>query len=159
MFSLIACVDNNNKLGDWRIKEDMQFFKKTTTGHKVVMGGSTSRTIGKPLPDRENFVISRGKTNIPGVTKLPSPDVDFNEWKQSDEEIFIIGGGQVYSMFYKHAKKCYLTRTKLYAPLSAPVFYFSAFFSKANVLEGKFSLEIIPINSRELFETLIYTVL
>ena len=64
MISLIAAIGKNNELGQdgkliFHIKEDMQFFRETTTGHPVLMGRKTYESIGCPLPNRTNFVITR----------------------------------------------------------------------------------------------------
>jgi len=113
MFSLIACVGKNRELGKggkliFHIKEDMQFFKETTMGHKVVMGRKTWESLPGKLPGRTNIVISR--RDVPGADECVSDISDFIEKnKDSKEEIFVIGGGMVYFEFLKYADKLYLT--------------------------------------------------
>ena len=68
--SLIAAVGKNLELGAnnqliFRLKEDMQFFKQTTLGHPVLMGRKTWDSIGRPLPNRQNFVVSRHALSLP----------------------------------------------------------------------------------------------
>ena len=113
MFSIIAAIGKNHELGKkgglvFSIKEDMKYFKETTTGHKVVMGYRTWKSLPKKLPNRENFVVSyepvEGADDT--ITNL-SEFIKQNE--NNDEEIFIIGGGMIYSEFIKHAKNLYLT--------------------------------------------------
>lgn len=113
MFSIIAAVGKNNELGKkgglvFHIKEDMKFFKETTTGHTVVMGFKTWESLPKKLPNRKNIVVSFDPIEGPDecVTDLAK---FITENEDSDEEIFIIGGGSIYAQFLEHAKKLYLT--------------------------------------------------
>ena len=113
MFSIIAAVGKNNELGKkgdliFHIKEDMQFFKETTTGHTVVMGFKTWESLPKKLPNRKNIVVAFDPIEGPDecVTNLAK---FIEENKNTDEEIFVIGGGSIYAQFLEHAKKLYLT--------------------------------------------------
>ena len=116
MFCLIACVGKNRELGKggglvFRIKEDMKFFRETTRGHKVVMGRGTWDSLPGKLEGRENIVISRH--DFPGPDKIIHDVAEFiAENKDSEEEIFVIGGGMVYFEFLKYAKKIYLTEVE-----------------------------------------------
>lgn len=113
MFSLIACIGKNRELGRsgkliFSIKEDMKFFRETTSGHKIVMGRKTWESLPKKLPNRENIVISRHE--VEGADQVISDLPKFiAENENTAEEIFIIGGGMVYFEFLKHAKNLYLT--------------------------------------------------
>lgn len=103
--SLIVCMDAVGGIGKagtlpWKIAEDMRHFRQTTTGHIVVMGGKTFRSIGKALPNRINLVISRG--NVSPAT----PDVAVTtELRHAlsiashapEKTAFIIGGAQIYA--------------------------------------------------------------
>lgn len=113
MFSIIAAVGKNNELGKkgglvFHIKEDMKFFKETTTGHTVVMGFKTWESLPKKLPNRKNIVVTFEEFEGPDecVTDL---EKFIKENESTDEEIFIIGGGSIYAQFLEHAKKLYLT--------------------------------------------------
>ena len=113
MFSIIAAVGKNNELGKkgdlvFHIKEDMKFFKETTTGHTVVMGFKTWESLPKKLPNRKNIVITFEEFDGPDecITDL---DAFIKEFESTPEEIFIIGGGSIYAQFLEHAKKLYLT--------------------------------------------------
>ena len=71
MLSIIVAVAQNGTIGDkntllWHIKEDMQFFRRTTQGHPVIMGRKTYESLGRPLPNRTNVVISRQALQIEG---------------------------------------------------------------------------------------------
>ena len=113
MFSLIAAVGKNWELGKkgglvFHIKEDMQFFKDTTTGHKVVMGRKTWDSLPGKLPNRKNIVLTTRE--LEGPDKVVHDMKEFIEKnKDTDEEIFVIGGGSMYMEFLPVASKIYLT--------------------------------------------------
>jgi dihydrofolate reductase len=110
MIKLIVAMDPNQLIGKnnqlpWNIKEDLTHFKETTTGHAIVMGRKTFESIGRPLPNRINYILTRDKSY-----KLDHADVkviyDINEllgqYKGSEKTLFVIGGEQVYSLFLEH---------------------------------------------------------
>ena len=113
MISIIACVGKNLELGKngelcFRIPEDMRFFKETTSGHKVVMGRKTWESLPFKLPNRENIVVSRGEVN--GADLVVHDLAQYlKENEDTEEEIFVIGGGQVYERALEFAKNLYLT--------------------------------------------------
>ena len=112
-FSLIAAVGKNRELGKngqliFHIKEDMQFFRETTKGHKIVMGRKTWESLTGKLPNRENIVISRHAVAGADQT-ITNLDEFITTNKSTAEEIFIIGGGQIYEAFLPHTKTIYLT--------------------------------------------------
>lgn len=113
MFSIIAAVGKNRELGKkgnliFHIKEDMKFFKETTSGHTVVMGTKTWQSLPKKLPNRRNIVVSSAPIEGPDecITNLEEYIAN-NE--NTPEEIFVIGGGSIYTQFINHAKRIYLT--------------------------------------------------
>lgn len=91
--SLNRVIGRDNKL-PWHLPDELKWFKKTTTGHVVVMGRKTFESIGKPLPNRETIVLSRGGFSFPGVKVVPSlAAID----KENDpRDFFLIGGEQVF---------------------------------------------------------------
>lgn len=103
-------IGKNNKLL-WNIPEDLQHFKKITSGHPVIMGENTFYSIGKPLPNRLNIVLSPNmKLTIPGAKVCNSiPEAIKLASSVDQEEIFFIGGGQVYKQALEIADKLYLT--------------------------------------------------
>lgn len=117
MFSLIACIGKKRELGKngqlvFHIKEDMKFFKETTMGHKIVMGRKTWESLPGKLPGRTNVVISRHE--VEGADETVTDITKFvDENKDTDEEIFVIGGGMVYFEFLKYAKNLYLTEVDM----------------------------------------------
>ena len=113
-YSIIAAIGKNNELGKdndliWKIKEDLKFFKETTMSHPVIMGSKTFYTLPKVLPGRTNIVIS-SKNDFPeGVVVYKSIEEVINDYKDSDEELFVIGGGRIYKEFLNMCDKLYLT--------------------------------------------------
>lgn len=106
MFSIIVAIGKNNEIGKnnkllWHIPEDLKKFKKTTLGKTVVMGRKTYESIRKPLPKRHNIVLTKNFKSFPNNCNenLEIYD-DFSKivkkYKNSVEEVFIIGGAQVY---------------------------------------------------------------
>lgn len=112
--SLIVAMDQNNLIGKenrlpWNIKEDLQYFRKTTLGHPVVMGKNTWFSIGKPLDGRINFILTHDSSfQIPGCITVTSIQQVLNEFP--DQEVFVIGGAETFRQFLPHATKIYLTR-------------------------------------------------
>ncbi len=119
--ALVVAVARNGVIGAggdliWRISDDLKWFKKTTLGKPVVMGRKTFESIGKPLPDRDNIVISRRSDFAPeGVMIAQTIDEALQlarEWARASdaEEVCIIGGGEIYAQTLPIADRLYLTR-------------------------------------------------
>lgn len=115
MISLIAAIGKNNELGKdnqlvFHIKEDMRFFRETTTGHPILMGRKTFESIGRPLPKRTNYVITRHPENLPdGVEPVRDLRQFLESWQDSKEELFAIGGATIYEAALPYATILYLT--------------------------------------------------
>ena len=114
MISIIVAVAENGVIGDknallWHISEDLKHFKAVTTGHPVVMGRKTFESLGRPLPNRENVVITRQRIEIPGCTVVHSLEEAVGLFSE-DEEVFVIGGAQIYAEALPLARRFYLTR-------------------------------------------------
>lgn len=113
MFSIIAAVGKNRELGKggeliFHIKEDMKFFRETTSGHKIVMGRKTWESLPGKLPNRTNIVVS--SRDFDGPDEIVHDIEEFIAAnKDTDEEIFVIGGGRIYAEFLPYASKIYLT--------------------------------------------------
>jgi dihydrofolate reductase len=120
IISLIAAASTNNVIGKdnqllWNLPNDMKFFKNTTWGMPVVMGRKTYDALaGQPLPGRFNFVITRNGDWDPHSEKVKVVDSLGSAIREAGEtdckEIFVIGGGQIYSEAMSVADKIYLTR-------------------------------------------------
>ena len=115
MVSIIVAIAQNGTIGDknsllWHIKEDMRFFRTTTSGHAVIMGRKTFESLGsKPLPKRTNIVITRADRSFDGALTAHSLD-EAVAMAAGDEEIFVIGGAQIYAEALKSADRLYITR-------------------------------------------------
>lgn len=116
----IAAVDRKGAIGKggklpWHYSADMKFFRETTTGHAVVMGRKTWLTIGKPLKDRLNIVLSRDSSIEPRDSLLVLSDIEsvikFNASLTTD--LFVIGGAQIYEAFLPHIEKWIITEVPL----------------------------------------------
>lgn len=113
MISVIVAVAENGTIGDnntllWHITEDMKRFRQLTTGHPVVMGRKTYDSLGRPLPNRRNVVISRQDLTIEGCEMAHSLEEALALF-QAEEEVFIIGGAQIYAEAMPVADRFYLT--------------------------------------------------
>ena len=113
MISIIVAIAENGVIGDknallWNIKEDMRRFRTTTMGHPVIMGRKTFESIGRPLPKRTNVVITRGDTTFEGCEVAHSLEEAIAMFP-AEEEIFIIGGAQIYAQALPLADRLYLT--------------------------------------------------
>ncbi len=120
MLSIIAVIGKNRELGKdnhllWHLPADLARFRSLTSGHPVIMGRKTFESIGRPLPNRTNIVITSHTTNVPNaphtVVVVPSLDEAICKAKSApgSEEIFVIGGGSVYAQAIDKADRLYLT--------------------------------------------------
>ncbi|EGZ30799.1 dihydrofolate reductase [Malacoplasma iowae] len=116
MITLIWCEDKNGGIGlnnsiPWHIKEDLEFFKATTLNHTIVMGRKTFESIGKPLKNRKNIIITKNKEY-----KINDQSVEiYNNIqdvlrKYKNEDIFVIGGKQIYFLFNKYADRLLVSK-------------------------------------------------
>ena len=114
MISIIVAIAKNGVIGDkntllWHLREDMVHFRTTTSGHPVIMGRKTYDSIGRPLPKRTNVVITRDTNlSIEGCIIAHSLS-EAVEMFSTEEEIFIIGGAQIYAQALEIADRLYLT--------------------------------------------------
>lgn len=112
--SLIAAMANNRVIGKdndmpWHLPADLQHFKKMTLAKPVIMGRRTFESIGRPLPGRQNIVITRNSSwSQEGVDVVSSPEQALKLVSDA-EEVMIIGGGNIYQQFLSQADRLYLT--------------------------------------------------
>lgn len=108
MFSIIVAIGKNREIGKgnkllWHIPEDLKNFKEITTGKTVIMGRKTFESIGRPLPNRKNIVLSKNgdkeSFEQKGIELYQNLENLIADYKNSEEEIFIIGGEQIYREF------------------------------------------------------------
>jgi dihydrofolate reductase len=111
MIKIIVATSKNRVIGKnnsliWRLPNDLKRFKQITSGSAVVMGRNTYESIGRPLPNRRNIVITRQNINIKGCEVVNSIE---QALLLCDRNCFIIGGGEVYKQTIDIADKIYLT--------------------------------------------------
>ena len=109
--AIIAAIARNRVIGKegklpWHISEDLKRFKRLTTGHAVLMGRKTFDALGRPLPNRRNVVLS--STPVKGVESFRSIPEALNKLATEDV-VFVLGGGQIYSQLLEKADYLYLT--------------------------------------------------
>ena len=115
MISIIVAASTNNVIGvqgelPWKISDDLKRFKELTMGKPIVMGRLTWESIGRPLPGRQNIVITRQPGfSAEGCDVVSSP-VAALDIAGDAEEIMIIGGGQIYDLFLPKAGRLHITR-------------------------------------------------
>jgi dihydrofolate reductase len=116
--SLIVAMGENGVIGGsghipWHLPADFEHFKDLTMGHPIVMGRKTSESIGKPLPGRTNIVITRDanyrREGIVAVASLEAAVLAAASALGGDE-MFVIGGAEIYKLFLPQAEKLYITK-------------------------------------------------
>ena len=133
---LIAAVDKNLAIGKdgqipWRISEDLRFFKEKTEGTAIIMGRATFDSIGRPLPNRKNIVMTRTPKDREGVIEVKSADEALSEALKFSDRINIIGGEYIYKEFLNSATKLLITEIDI--EVDAP----DAYFPKWNLSQWK----------------------
>ena len=114
-------IGNGNKLIYW-LPDDLKRFKQLTTGHTIIMGSNTFRSLPKgALPNRRNIVLSRKKITFPGAEVFPSLEEALKSCT-NEEIVYIIGGAQLYSYALPFADELYLTEVNN-TPEAADVFF------------------------------------
>ena len=100
-------IGNNNQM-PWHLPADFAYFKKITIGHPVIMGRKTFESIGRPLPARQNIIVSRNAAfHAQGVEVVDALDAAINACR--GEDAFIIGGATLYAEALQRADRIYLT--------------------------------------------------
>lgn len=120
MISMIVAATLNNMIGEnndfpWHLSDDLKHFKRLTTGHTIIMGRGNydhlMLRIGKMLPDRRSIVVTRNPDfAAPGVEVAHSLDEAFTLANAANEEVFVIGGAQIFSSALPYADRIYLTQ-------------------------------------------------
>ncbi len=127
MITIVVAMGLNNEIGTdnqllWHLPKDLKHFKEITSGHPVIMGRKTYESIGKPLPNRTNIVVSRKNDWFEeGILIVGSIKEAVKFAKKVDEEIFIIGGGNIYEQTIDLADKLEITLVKTH--LHADTFF------------------------------------
>lgn len=115
--SIIVAASTNNVIGvrgelPWKISDDLKRFKRLTLGKPVIMGRRTFESIGRPLPERQNIVLSRQADFAAAGCDVVASPVEALNAAGNANEIFIIGGSEIYALFLPKASRIYLTRVQ-----------------------------------------------
>jgi dihydrofolate reductase len=162
VISHVVAMSNNNVIGvnnklPWQLKDDLEHFKEYTTGKIIIMGRKTFESIGRPLPNRQNFVISSNLREIDGISVFQNLEnaivaaKKYNKDLDSAQEIAIIGGGYLFRDSINYFNKLVLTRVD--CEIDGDVYYpkidlknweleSSENFLKSEVNQYDFSVEV-----------------
>lgn len=127
MTTIVVAMGEKNEIGFenqllWHLPKDLKHFKELTSGHPVIMGRKTYESIGKPLPNRTNIVISRRNDWFEeGILIVGSIKEAVKFAKKIDENVFVIGGGNIYEQTLDIANKLEVTLVE--AELNADTFF------------------------------------
>jgi dihydrofolate reductase len=116
---LVLAVAKNGVIGKdgkvpWHVPEDLKHFRRSTTGHAVIMGRKTWDEVGKPLPNRRNLVVSRNaELRLDGAEVVPSLDEAIALARTTDAEPRVIGGAEIYRLALPLATRVLLTEIQL----------------------------------------------
>lgn len=115
--SAIVAVADNGVIGQdgrlpWHLPADLQYFKRLTMGHHILMGRKTFESIGKPLPGRKSLVISRNvNLELPSAAVFTNiPDAICEAQKNGEDELFVIGGAEIFAAAMPYLHRLYLTQ-------------------------------------------------
>lgn len=115
VISFIVAMDKNRIIGKnnqlpWHLPADLKFFKKVTMGHPIVMGRKTFESIGKPLPGRENIIVTRNSSYLAHGCSVFHSLEELIKWsKEKEEEVFFIGGAELFKETFPYADRLYIT--------------------------------------------------
>jgi dihydrofolate reductase len=130
VLSLIAAIGKNKEIGyqgslPWRLPTDLTYFKSLTSGHTVIMGRNTYESIGKPLPDRVNIVLTKDQDYTPeGCLIAHSLNSALALVSPNETESFVIGGAHIFAVAISYAARMYITQVDYSGPADT---YFPAF--------------------------------
>lgn len=132
--SIIVAISENHAIGKnnqllWHLPADLKHFKDTTTGHTIIMGRKTFDSVGKPLPNRRNIVVTRQPITIEGVEVVNSVEAAL-ALCQDEDEVFIGGGAEIYKLAMHLTDRIYLT-------IVHQTFEADTFFPEINMKEWK----------------------
>lgn len=113
MIAAMVAMSENNVIGlnnemPWYLPDELAYFKKVTTGHAIIMGRKTFDSIGRPLPNRENIVVTRQKDYQPEGVTVVNDVVSYLEENQN-KDLFIIGGAEIFHLTFPYLDTLYIT--------------------------------------------------
>lgn len=112
--SIIVAMDINRVIGKdnqlpWRLPRELQYVKKTTMGHPIILGRKNYESIGRPLPGRRNIILTRDEKFSAEGCEIAHSVEEVYKLCENEEEIFIFGGEQIYKLFLEDTDKLYVT--------------------------------------------------
>lgn len=141
----IAAIAENRIIGNrgaipWNLPEDFKWVKASTRDQVIAMGRKTFESIGRPLPHRENVVITRSRDAIPGCVVISSLQ-KLLEYK-TDRDIWIFGGAEIYRQAFPYVRELFLT--VVYGNFEGDAYFppFEAFFDPPQVIRQEAAFEI-----------------
>jgi dihydrofolate reductase len=140
--SIVIAVASNGVIGHknglvWRLKADLQHFKKLTTSNTIIMGRKTYESIGKPLPNRNNIVVSRNKNlKLEGCMVATSLEEALEIASSLQKDIFVIGGAEIYTIALPLVDIVYLTR--VLATPTGDAYFDLGLLSNFDVIQSEF---------------------
>jgi len=154
--SIIVAIAENRAIGKnnqllWHIPEDFKHFQDITTGHPVIMGQRTYESIGRPLVNRTNIILTFDRNyKVEGCLVVYSLDEAFAKAAEyDDKEVFVIGGGMVYKTALPYVDRLYLTIVE--GSFEADVFFpeyedeFTQVISEESHADGKYKFKFIEL--------------
>ena len=128
MITIIAAIAKNNALGKdndliWHLPGDLKRFKKITSGHYILMGRNTFESIGRPLPNRTSVIITRNENYVKDGCLIANSLEEALEMAKDEENVFVIGGAQVYQYAMEHNLVDTLDITLVHHEFEADVFF------------------------------------
>lgn len=114
-WSLIVAMDKNGVIGKnnslpWKLPRDLEYVKKLTTGNTIIMGRKNFESIGRPLPNRRNIILTRNPNfSVEGCEVYRSVQEVINTC-QDNEEVFVFGGREIYRLFLPYVSTMFVTR-------------------------------------------------
>ena len=149
MINLIWAMTENYIIGQdnslpWKIKEEMQYFTQTTQGHTILMGRKTFESIGRPLPKRDNIVLTANQ-KWAKITKLKYPQLVIEnnlslviqQFTNKSEQLFIIGGREIFYQTYPFADQLFISIIKKRYPGNIKLDFFSELIKDFQLKEQK----------------------
>ncbi len=128
MITIIAAIAKNNALGKdndliWHLPADLKRFKKITSGHHILMGRNTFESIGKPLPNRTTIIITRNEDYVKDGCFIANSLEEALKIAEADEQIYIIGGAQIYKYALENNLADALEITLVHQEFEADAFF------------------------------------
>ncbi|THE10388.1 dihydrofolate reductase [Bacillus timonensis] len=115
MISLLLAMDKNQLIGKdndlpWRLPADLAYFKRVTMGHPIIMGRKTYDSIGRPLPGRENIIVTRDTSyKAEGCMVIHSIEEIVKMSEETQQELFVIGGAEIFKEILPNTDRLYIT--------------------------------------------------